>query len=385
MAKPVLINNARLCAASGVHAQGWLLTRGSVIEDLGWDREPPEVEAEGIDAGGALLAPGMIDLHVHGALGYDTMDATPEALQTLARFTAQHGVTAFLATTMTETAEAIVAALDNVAHVMAAGTGGAELLGAHVEGPYLDVARRGCQDPDLIRCADRDEYERFLATGVVRLLTLAPEYPENHALIRRAREAGIAVAAGHTRASYEQMRYAVDLGVSQVTHLFNGMEPMHHRRPGAVGAALTLEGLRCQLIADNIHVHPAMLALALRCKGANGIILVTDAMGGAGMPDGEYHLGGLSVTVQEGVARVADGSLAGSTLTLERGVLNMAAAAGLGLPEALIMATRTPAHALGLAHRKGSLALGMDADLILLDEDANVRLTMIAGEIVYQG
>ena len=236
-----------------------------------------------------------------------------------------------------------------------------------------------------MRPAEPSEYRRLLATGVVRLLTVAPEYPENQVLIREATAQGIAVAAGHTRASYDAMVRAVALGVRQVTHLFNGMEPLHHRTPGAVGAALALDALRCQVIADNVHLHPAVLTLAARAKGPDGIILVTDAMAGAGMPDGEYTLGGITITVRDGIARDPEGALAGSTLTMERAVANMDAAAGLGRAAALTMATRTPARALGLGAHKGRIARGYDADLVVLEKDLTVVLTMVAGEVVYRG
>lgn len=379
-----LFHNARLAAADGVHAEGWLLVHDGTIERMGWGSAPPDSAGRRIDAQGAILAPGLVDLHVHGALGYDTMDATHESLEVMSRFYAQHGVTSFLAATMTDTPEAILAALANVADAMGKGTGGATLLGAHLEGPYLDLERRGCHDPSLVRPAEPAEYTSFFAAGVVRMITLAPEYAQSASLIRAARQAGIAVSAGHTGASYDEMGMAAQRGVTVVTHLFNGMEPMHHRVPGAVGAALRLRSLRCEIIADNLHVHPALLDLACRCKGIDGIILVTDAMRGTGMPDGTYSLGRLTVTVREGAARIEDGTLAGSTLTLDRAVCNMAMATGLSVVEALPMATRSPARALGVAHRKGKLATGMDADLILADDNMNVSLTMVGGRIVCQ-
>jgi len=312
------------------------------------------------------------------------MDATPEALQTMARFYAQHGVTSFLPTTTTAPLPELLAALENVARFCGRSTGGAAILGAHVEGPYLNAERRGAQEASHMRPADPAEYRQLLATGVVRLLTLAPELAENRGLIRDAVAQGIAVAAGHTRASYEEMVQAVELGLTQVTHLFNGMEPLHHRQPGAVGAALALEGLRCQLIADLIHIHPAVLKLAVRAKGTAGIILITDAMSGTGMPDGEYTLGGQRVTVHQGAARIANGALAGSTLTLDRAVRNIMAAAELPLAEALSMASRVPAQALGLAARKGGLAVGKDADLIAVDQEMRVQLTMVGGALVHR-
>lgn len=383
MSGKTLFHNATIYTVTAPRENGWLLVQDGRIAQLGRGT-PPGVDAEQINVEGHILSPGFIDVHVHGALGYDTMDATPEALQRMAHFYAQHGVTAFLATTMTSPLEAIMAALRNVAEVMRRGTGGATLLGAHVEGPYLDVERRGCQDPSLVHCADPTEYQRIFDTGVVKLITLAPEFPENQELIRFAVAHGAIVAAGHTRASYDDMRRAVELGLTQVTHLFNGMEPLHHRKPGAVGAALTLDSLHCQLIADNIHIHPAALNLAVRTKGPEGIVLVTDAMSGTGMPDGDYMLGGLAVTVREGVARVASGALAGSTLTMERAVGNIMAATGLSLCEALPMATHVPARALGIQSRKGSLAVGRDADLVILEADVKVLLTMVNGQIVYR-
>lgn len=376
--------NATVYTPEEAVAGAWVRVVGRRIAAMGAGAAPAAGRAEVVDLGGRILVPGFIDLHVHGALGRDTMDADPEALRTMARFYAAHGVTSFLATTMTAPAEDILAALHAVARVRDEGTGAAALLGAHVEGPYLDVERRGCQDATHVRPAEPAEYQRLLDTGVVRLLTLAPEYPANRDLLREAVSRGIAVSAGHTRASYDDMVRAVELGVSQVTHLFNGMEPLHHRTPGAVGAALALDTLRCQVIADNIHLHPATLKLAARAKGPDGVILVTDAMAGTGMPDGEYTLGGVLVTVREGVARDPQGALAGSTLTMERAAANMAAASGMGLAAALTMASQTPARALGLGDRRGRVAPGYDADLVALDEGLAVALTMVAGEIVYR-
>ena len=382
--RPALFCNASLYVQRELHQEGWVLVEGGLVAEVGQGAPPSVPQARLIDVGGLILAPGLIDLHVHGALGYDTMDATRQALRQMARFYAQHGVTAFLATTTSNPLESILAALENVADVMRSGTGGATLLGAHVEGPYLNAERAGAQDPSHIRDPDADEWRQILSTGVVKLLTLAPELPKSEELIRLAVAHGVAVSVGHTCASFETMCRAVEAGVTQVTHLFNGMEPLHHRKPGAVGAALVLDSLRCQLIADNVHVDPAVLDLVVRCKGVDRIILITDAIRAAGMPDGEYELGGLHVTVHQGTPRLANGSLAGSTLTLECAVRNMMAAADLPLPIALPMATSTPARALGLQGRKGSIAAGKDADLIIVDERMQVSLTMVGGDIAYR-
>ncbi len=363
-------------------ADGWLLVHDGRIADLGWGADAPPAD-QTLSAEGLTLAPGLVDLHAHGALGVDTMDAQPKGLRQMARFYASHGVTSFLATTMTAPTEQILAALQAIAQVRAQGTGGAELLGAHVEGPYLDVERRGCQDAAQIRPAEPQEYRPLLATGEVRLLTVAPEVPQNTALLREACAQGVALAIGHSRADYETVQRAVAWGASQVTHLFNGMDPLHHRAPGLVGAALTLDALSCQLIADNIHIHPAVMALAVRAKGPERILLVTDAMAATGMADGAYQLGNIAVTVRAGVSRTPDGALAGSTLTLERAVINLRAATGLPLAQVWAMASAQPARSVGL-HQKGTLAVGYDADLVLMDAELRIRLTMVGGEVVYQ-
>jgi N-acetylglucosamine-6-phosphate deacetylase len=378
-----LLYNARLLTERGLWPSGWLLIEEGIIRQIGQDAPPSTPDAGRIDLQGSLLAPGLIDVHVHGALGMDVMDADPEALRQMARFYAQHGVTSFLATTTTDAPDRLLAAVKNVAQVMAEGTGGAELLGTHVEGPYIDQGRRGAQDPAHIRAPQPDEYRRLFDTGAVRLITVAPEAPQVDELIAFALEHGAAVSIGHTRASYELVRHVVELGANQATHLFNGMEPLHHRDPGVVGAALTLDDVYCQLIADNVHIHPAVLKLAVRAKGTGRILLITDAMRGAGMPDGEYNLGGLAVTVLHGEARLPDGTLAGSTLTLDRALVNIMAATGLSLMDVLPMATANPARALNMP-QKGVIAEGKDADLIVLDDQARVMLTFVGGETVYR-
>ena len=379
---PHLFYNGDILTEAGTF-NGWVLVEGGRIASLGAGGMPAAIPRK-TDLAGRLLAPGLMDIHAHGAVGCDAMDADPAALRQIACYYARHGVTSFLATTMTAPQDRIMAALSAIRQTMATGTGGAELLGAHVEGPYLNRDKRGAQIGDQIRLAQQAEYSQILDAGVARLITVAPEYPENLELIREAVARGVAVTAGHTSATYEQMRLAALNGLSQVTHLFNGMEPLHYRNPGAVGAALALDAIRCQLIADNIHLHPAVLKLAVRAKGCEGIILITDAMSGAGMPDGDYELGGQRVVVRNGECRLESGALAGSTLTLDRAVRNIMRACALSVEQALPMATRVPAAALGLVERKGAIAAGKDADLIVIDREVNVHLTMVGGEIVYQ-
>ena len=392
MSAATIYYGATVYTPEGPLAPGWLRTENGRIVALGpGDTRPGDPSSDEItyvDLSGRHVTPGLIDVHIHGALGHDTMDATPEALAAISGYCARHGVTGYLATTMAASQPDIMAALENVAGYMAAvpAQSGAGLLGAHLEGPYLDQERRGAQAAAEMRPADPAEYEGFFATGVVRLLTVAPEYAPNLTLIVVAAAREIAVALGHSRASYAQTVRAVACGASQVAHLFNGMDPLHHRRPGLVGASLTMDALSCQIIADNIHVHPVVLALAVHAKTPQRVILITDAMSGAGMPDGRYVLGGQAVQVVDGAARLADNpsALAGSTLGLDAALRNIMAATGLSFAEALPMATSVPARSIGVQDRKGSLAPGLDADLTVFDEALQVERTIVGGHEVYR-
>lgn len=383
MSSSILFRHGRICTPEGISPDGWVLVREGRIARLGRGEAAPDAPARAqvIDLAGRILAPGLIDVHTHGALGCDTMDADAASLRTMAAFYARHGVTGFLATTMTASLPEIAAALDTVSAVKAEGTGSAALLGAHLEGPYLNPAYAGAQSPEFVKRADVCGYAPLFASGVVRLVTLAPEFPENRPLIGYACARRAVVSIGHSGAEYAEALEAVSLGVSHVTHLYNAMSPLNHRQPGVVGAALASDALTCELIADGVHVHPAVLALTLRLKGAERIALVTDAMSGTGMPDGDYTLGGLPVTVTGGVARGAGGVLAGSTLTLDRAVANMMQATGQSLEAILPMASRVPSRMLGLP--KGDIALGLDADLIVLNAGGEVDMTVVDGEVVW--
>ncbi len=335
-----------------------------------------------IDAVGQTIIPGLVDVHVHGGDGHDTMDATPAALHGMARFFARHGVTGYYPTTMTDTPQAIQRALENAA-ACPQPSDGAQHLGVHIEGPYLSKHYPGAQPPTHFRPPQPVEYAAWMQTGVVRLITVAPEVEGALPMIEALAAQGVEFAAGHTNATFDEVGQGVARGLRQVTHTFNGMRPLHHREPGILGAALTDDRLYAQIIADGVHSHPAMVKLLFRAKGAGRVLLITDAMSAAGLPDGDYKLGAQAVTVQEGIARIPEGNLAGSTLTLDRAVQNVIAWTGLTLAEVLPAATSTPAAAMNLT-RKGRLAPGMDADIVLLDAQHQVSLTMIAGRVVYR-
>ena len=337
-----------------------------------------------IDATGCYVAPGYIDIHMHGAAGYDGMDATPQAIDGIARYIAAHGVTGFLPTTVTAATEAILAAIENAATCAGEHTGGARVLGVHVEGPFINPRKPGAQSQQFIQSADPDRYLGLFAWGNIRLITLAPEIPENKELIEYAVQRGVTVAVGHSTATYDEVLAAVRLGLSHATHTFNAMQSLHHREPGTVGAVLACDEITAEVIADYVHLHPAVIKLLLRAKGVERTVLITDAMRATGLPDGTYGLGTRQVTVKGGEARIAAGNLAGSTLTMDRAVRNAMAAADLSLAQAVQMASYNPARAIGIEGEKGSLEPGKDADIVLLDDGLRVVLTMVGGKVVYQ-
>lgn len=380
----LLITNARIITESYLIERGWLLSDATRIAAFGVGDAPSFSSAQRIDAQGHTLMPGFIDLHVHGSAGHDTMDASPDAIQGMARFYAQHGVTSFLATTWTDTHPRIMAALHNIEAMLGPQPDGASLLGAHVEGPYLNPVRGGAQNLGYIRRAERGEASMILDTDVVRLLALAPEFTENHWLIEACVQRGITVSIAHTNASYDEAMHAIELGIRQSTHTYNAMTGLHHRDPGTLGAVMESPLVRCELIADNIHVHPAAMRILWQAKGPDGIILISDAIRAAGMPDGAYPVDERTIHVQDGAARLSDGTLAGSTLTLDAGLRNFCAASGASLQDAWQTLSLNPARAIHIGHRKGSIAIDKDADLVLLDPALQVSLTICEGRICYQ-
>jgi N-acetylglucosamine-6-phosphate deacetylase len=366
--------------------RGWLRTAGTTIEALGAG-EPPEAGAgvTAIDGRGRLLLPGFVDVHVHGALGHEVMDGDVDGLFAQARFLAQHGVTSFVPTTWTGSRERTLAALESVGEALRRPrpAGSARMLGAHMEGPYLNPKRAGAQDPGFMRPPEPGELERYLDFGFVRLMTVAPELPANEPVLAELRRRGITISAGHTDATYAEMAAAVERGVRHATHTYNAMRPLHHRDPGTVGACLTLDALRCELIADGHHVDPVAMDVLVRARGVDAVVLVSDAVRPTGLPEGEYPLDDRTVEVRGGAVRLPDGGLAGSVLTLDRALRNLARATGRELTELWPAASANPAASAGVADRKGRLDVGMDADLVLVDADVTVHATVVEGELAY--
>jgi len=347
-------------------------------------------DAQVIDAGGAFVSPGFIDMHVHGGAGRDTMEASVEALAQIAKFHATGGTTAMTPTPMTDTRERIDAALDAIAQAMGRDFGGAQILGAHIEGPYVAREKCGAQPAEFIRAPEAGEYETWLnREGLVTQMTLAPELPGALELIEALMEREILPSGGHTAATHEQVQAAVERGLCHATHLFNCMSSMSKagafRVPGALETFLADTRVMVELIADGKHVHPELLKLAVRAKSVDGICLITDATAGAGLPEGaEFGVGSTRGVVRDGVGMMPDGSsLVGSVATMIGVVRNMVQLAGVSLPEAVRMASLNPARALGIGGRKGSLEPRKDADITIFTAQFAVQKTLIAGRVEF--
>ncbi|WAA11961.1 N-acetylglucosamine-6-phosphate deacetylase [Fervidibacillus halotolerans] len=336
-----------------------------------------------------VIAPGFIDIHIHGAGGADTMDATDEALETMANTLVKEGTTSFLATTITQKKEAIEKALENVATYMKEknSPGQAEILGVHLEGPFINSKRKGAQPEEYILEPSIEQFDRWqeIASGTIKIVTMAPEKENGLDFVKHLTNTGVISSIGHSDANYSDVEKAVQSGASHITHLFNGMKGLHHREPGTAGGALLLDDLTVEIIADGFHIRPEMIDLAVRLKGLDRVILITDAMRAKWLPDGESELGGQVVIVKDGKATLTSGSLAGSILKMNQAVKNIMDFAQLSLPEAVKLATVNPAKKIGVDHRKGSIEIGKDADFVIIDEQIQPIMTITKGTIAFKG
>jgi N-acetylglucosamine-6-phosphate deacetylase len=379
----LVIRNATLVLPDGMLPGGALRVEGDTITAVGSAAGAVEPGAEELDAGGLYLAPGLIDLQLNGAFGHD-FTLNPAAMWTVAAGLTRYGVTAFLPTIITAPPGTIPAALTALAAGPPPGApAGARPLGLHLEGPFLNPARRGAHPPEYLRLPDLTAADAWTPERGVRLVTLAPELPGAAALAERLCQRGVVVAAGHSAATYAEAQAGLAAGITYGTHLFNAMRPLDPREPGVAGALLTDARAVIGLIVDGAHLHPASVILAWRAKGPGSANLVTDAMAGLGMPPGRYLLGEHEVWVEAGTARLQDGRLAGSVLSLDQAVRNLAAVTGCSAHAALAAATEVPARVLGLSRRYGQLAVGGAADLVLLTPDLEVAGTWVGGRLVY--
>ena len=363
--------------------RGAVLTDGGRIVAVGpVEHVPCPPDAQVIDAAGLLLAPGFIDLQFNGGFGQD-FTADPSAIWPVAAQLPQYGVTAFLPTIITAPLEKSAVGRRVVTEGQPAGYRGATPLGLHVEGPFLNPVKKGAHNPSYLRLPDLDAVRDWSPDTGVRLATLAPELPGALEVVEALSRRGVLVSAGHSMATYEQAVAGFDAGVRYGTHLFNAMPSLLHRDPGLPGALLTDERVTVGLIADGVHTHPAMVKLVWQALGPMRLNLVTDAMAALGMPPGQHLLGDYAVAVDGETCRLADGTLAGSILSMDQALRNLIAFTGCALEEALQTITTTPARALGLEHERGQVAPGFVADLILLSPDLHVRGTIVDGEPVY--
>ncbi|MBQ5764715.1 MAG: N-acetylglucosamine-6-phosphate deacetylase [Clostridia bacterium] len=339
--------------------------------------------ADVIDAKGNFVAPGLVDIHIHGYLNEDASDAKPEGIKKMAYGVAKNGVTAFLPTTMTVSKDEIIAALNTVRSLKEESKSwdGAEIIGVHAEGPFINPSKKGAQAEENILVPDAD----FILenSDIITSVTLAPEMDKDHQCIKKlAAQSNVLISMGHTGANYEQAVSAVKDGVGHTTHLFNAMTPLAHRDPGVVGAALATD-VSVELICDTFHIHPGVFSIIAKQKPGK-LCLITDCTRAGGMPDGEYDLGGQPIFLKGIECRLADGTIAGSVLKLNNAVKNVLDHTALPVNEVFKMATLNPANAIHQGDRIGSLEKGKDADIIITDENINVLRTIKKGRTIYE-
>ncbi len=384
-----VLKNIRIYAEAGFIENGYLKVEAGKIAEIGYMEESTNIDSYDIMTipQNYTVIPGLIDVHIHGVDGADVMDGTKEALERMASALPKEGTTSFLATTMTQSKEAIEHALRNACEYIEnqSPIKKAEIVGIHLEGPFVNKKMAGAQpiqyiiDPQVQLFKDWQE----ISNGHIKLVTIAPEVGEGLELIRYLKNTSVIASIGHTNSTYEKAVEAIDAGATHATHLFNQMSGLHHREPGVVGAVFLKEELKAELISDGIHVKPEVVKLAYKMIGTDRIILITDSMRAKCLKNGTYDLGGQDVTVQDGKAVLSDGTLAGSILRLGDALKNMQAFTGCTLADAIQMGSTNPAKQLNLFDRKGSIAVGKDADLVILDENNDVYMTFCHGSIAF--
>lgn len=376
----MLIKNCNIVYLDRIE-KGSLLINDGKIKEI----NPKNLEDENIiDANGKYVSPGFIDVHIHGAGGCDTMDGTVESLNTIARTIVKHGTTAFTPTTMTVSTEDIRKSMKVIKKLKEEGSEGAQILGAHLEGPFISPKAIGAQNPDYLLAPSIKAYNEMVkgCEDAVVSITLAPEVEGAKELIKYLSEKGIVCSIGHTRATYEQAMESIECGVCHSTHLYNAMTPLNHRAPGVVGAIFDSD-ITTETISDGIHIAYPALRIAYKQKGTDKVLLVTDAMMACSMPDGKYSLGGQEVKVEKGAARLINGALAGSILTLDKAVKNVYKNSNMPLNEIIKMASYNGAKHCKVDDHKGLIKEGYDADLILFDDEINIEKVFVLGKEVY--
>lgn len=393
MSETIKIINGRLITPFQVITSGSVLIKEGRITAVGEGTIPDHADKV-IDAGGNYVAPGFIDLHIHGGGGHDFMDGTVNAFHRITETHARYGTTAMVPTTLTAEKADLLHTLDIYREAIALPHNGASFLGMHLEGPYFAMNQRGAQDPRYIRNPDPAEYREILDYSEhISRWSVAPELPGALEMGSYLRSKGVLPAIAHTDAVYEEVVQAVECGYTLATHFYSAMSGVTrrnlYRHAGVIESVYLIDEIDAEVIADGAHLPASLLKLVYKIKGANRIALITDAMRAAGMPPGKSILGplkgGLEVIVEDGVAKLPDGSsFAGSVATADRLVRNMVELAGVPVPEAVRMMSYTPARIMGVADRKGTLTAGKDADIVIFDGNITVQLTMVSGKVVHR-
>ena len=365
-----------------VKEKGYLLIENGVFS--GFKPNKPSTEYDLTDYSGKWIAPGLVDTHIHGIFDYDVMDNHLAGLKTMSRALLQCGVTSFLPTTLTSSVPEINSTVQTIGeqyHTME----GAKIQGIFIEGPFFTEKYKGAQNAKYFLPPDMELLNQWqtLAKGLIKKIAIAPEYPEATEFIRAATKQGIVVALAHSDATYEQAVLAVEQGASMFTHTFNGMSGLHHREPGMIGAALSLKGVYNELICDWQHVHPVTSKILLDATGRNRMVLISDSIKAALMPEGTYNLGEFQVTVKDGQARIPSGNLAGSVLLLKDAVKNVVEQGLATVHEAINMASIIPAKSVGIDHLCGKISVGHPADFIVLDKKLDLHATYVSGNLLY--
>lgn len=381
------IINGKILTENSVQSEKVLIFNNKIIEIIDEDKFYKEdylqkyEKIEMIDAKGNYISPGFIDIHIHGSGGCDTMDATLDSIRTISETICKNGVTSFLATTMTMSKKDIYAALDCIRVAKTQSFKGAKVLGAHMEGPFINEKYKGAQSATFISKPEYSFIHDYL--DVIKLITLAPETDNNFEFIKKVKnDTDIVLSIGHSNASYEEAVAAIDAGISHATHTFNAMTPLNHRNPGVVGAIFN-KSISCELIADKIHVHPAAINTLLKVKEKKDVVLITDCMKAGSLSPGNYDLGGQEVVVDTNSARLLDGTLAGSILKLNVAAKNIYENTNLTLNEVINLVSINAAKVIKIDSIKGSIVENKDADLLILDSNFNVFTTIVEGQMVF--
>lgn len=380
----LMITDVKIFSPTGIIEKGYLHIADQKIEFIG-EGEPSNLKIQELNCNGKLLLPGFIDIHVNGGGGSLSVDGTTEAIDKIAETHSKFGTTALLPTTISVDEETLKKTVSSIGHTAKKGNMGSKVLGVHLEGPFLNPSKGGAHNKKYLKDPSITYFDELyeLSGGTIKILSLAPELDGSKDLISHCRKLGVIPSLAHSDANYQQTLDAIRNGLKLCSHIFNAMPPLHHRKPGPIGAFLNTENTFVELISDGQHLHPSVMNLLIRAKGENGIIIVTDAVTPAGTKMKKFEILGVELEVKGNTCYLPNGGLAGSALTMNKAVKVIATQTSISLDKALKMASLNPARLLGVDDQKGSIEVGKDADLVITDGDLNVYTTLVEGRIVY--